>query len=50
MARRKFLTCKSPNKMKLIVVVFAVLLVISPQARYTAGNVLHTTANILQGN
>ena len=49
MARRK-LTFKSPNKMKLIVVVFAVLLVVSPQARYTTGNVLHATADILQGN
>jgi hypothetical protein len=46
----KTLTCKAPDKMKLIVLVFALLMVISPQIRYTAGTLLHTTADILQNN
>jgi len=38
------------NKMKLIVLVFAILMVISPQVRYTTGTLLHATADVLQGD
>ena len=49
MTRSKSLTCKSPDKMKLIVLVFAILFVINPSVRYTTGTALHAVANIIQG-
>jgi hypothetical protein len=46
---RKSLTCKSPDKMKLILLVFAILVVINPSVRYTSGTALHAVADVIQG-
>lgn len=50
MAKSKSLTLKSPDKMKLILLVFAILFVINPSVRYTTGTALHAVADVIQGD
>jgi len=44
---RKSLTFKSPDKVKLIALLFIVAITFSPSVRYATSTVLHTTADIL---
>jgi hypothetical protein len=44
---RKTLTFKSPDRMKVVTLVFIVALVFSPSVRQTTASILHTTADIL---
>lgn len=45
----KSLTFKSPDKMKVLGLIFLALFILSPNVRYTTGSVLHTVANVIQG-
>lgn len=48
MTRRKHLTFKSPNKMKLIGLIFIVAFFLFPGVRYNTGEALHLTADLIQ--
>jgi len=48
MARRKYLTFKSPNKMKVIGLLFVVSFFLFPGVRYNTGEALHLTADLIQ--
>jgi len=49
MSRRKSLTFKSPDKMKVLGLIFILLFITVPSVRYTTGSALHSVANIIQG-
>jgi len=44
---RKSLTFKSPDKVKLLALLFILGIIFSPSVRYATSTVLHTTADIL---
>jgi hypothetical protein len=44
---RKSLTFKSPDRVKVLTLVFIVALVFSPSVRHTTASILHTTADII---
>jgi hypothetical protein len=44
---RKSLTFKSPDKVKLLALLFILGIIFSPSVRYATATVLHTTADIL---
>jgi hypothetical protein len=46
----KILTFKSPDKVKLIALLFIVGIIFSPSVRYATATVLHTTADILSSD
>jgi NADH:ubiquinone oxidoreductase subunit 6 (subunit J) len=45
--RTKTLTFKAPDKMKVIVLIFAVAFVLSPGVRVTTANTLYSVADII---
>ena len=47
MTRRKTLTFKSPDRMKVIILMFIVALIFSPTVRYMTADALHTIADII---
>ena len=48
MARRKSLTFKSPNKMKLIGLIYIVAFFIFSPVRYHTGEAFHVVGNMIQ--
>jgi hypothetical protein len=46
--KRKSLTLKSPNNMKVAALIFAILFVVYPQVRGFTANTLHSVADIIQ--
>jgi len=44
---RKSLTFKSPDRVKVVTLVFIVALVFSPSVRQTTASILHTVADII---
>jgi hypothetical protein len=47
---RRSLIFKSPDKVKLIAILFIVGIIFSPSVRYATATVLHTTADILSSD
>jgi hypothetical protein len=47
---RKSLTFKSPDKVKLLTLLFVLGIIFSPSVRYATATVLHTTADILSSD
>jgi len=45
--RSKTLTFKAPNKMRTIILIFAVAFIFSPGVRNLTANTLHTVADII---
>ena len=48
--KTKTLTFKAPNKMKTILVVFALAFIFSHQVKTATANTLYTVADIIYGN
>lgn len=48
MSRSKSLTFKSPDRMKLLAMIFAFAFIFSPSVRYSTSQVLHTVADLIE--